>query len=78
MDNYVKGESDIKNHSKLNYTFLVIILIIAINYLLLPVFNINVNTFALLPHLVRVATTYILPWIFLYWLIRLVKAIESK
>ncbi|MBO1579034.1 hypothetical protein [Bacillus sp. XF8] len=66
-----------KNHSKLNYTFLVIILIIAINYLLLPIFNINI-TFALLPHVVRVATTYILPWIFLYWLIRLVKAIESK
>ncbi|WP_459499556.1 hypothetical protein [Bacillus sp. C1] len=66
------------NNSKLNYTFLVIIFIIAINYLLLPIFNINVNTFTLLPHVVRVATTYILPWMFLYWLIRLVKAIESK
>ncbi|HEK9102417.1 hypothetical protein KFD70_16425 [Bacillus pfraonensis] len=67
-----------KKHRNLNYTFLVIILIIAINYLLLPVFNINVNTFTLLPHLVHVATTYILPWIFLYRLIRLVKTIESK
>ncbi|EMA6341494.1 hypothetical protein ACO11K_001340 [Bacillus cytotoxicus] len=66
-----------KKHSKLNYTFLVIIFIIAINYLLLPIFNFHA-TFALLPHVVRVTTTYILPWIFLYWLVRLVKAIESK
>ncbi|PEI74897.1 hypothetical protein CN526_03025 [Bacillus wiedmannii] len=65
-----------KSTNKLNYTFLVIILIIAINYLLLPIFNIN--TFGFLPRLVHIATTYILPWIFLYWLIRLVKAIESK
>ncbi len=65
-----------KSTNKLNYTFLVIILIIAINYLLLPIFNIN--TFGLFPRLVHIATTYILPWIFLYWLIRLVKAIESK
>ncbi|MFJ8527778.1 hypothetical protein [Bacillus sp. NPDC094106] len=65
-----------KSHNKLNYTFLVIILIIAINYLILPIFNIN--SAALLPHTVHVATTYILPWIFLYWFIRLVKAIESK
>ncbi|MDM5189854.1 hypothetical protein QUF99_21780 [Bacillus sp. DX4.1] len=65
-----------KSYSKLNYTFLVIILIIAINYLLLPIFNIN--SFALLPYLLKISTLYILPWIFLYWLIRLVKAIESK
>ncbi|HGE5778500.1 MULTISPECIES: hypothetical protein [Bacillus] len=64
------------NHNKLNYIFLVIILVIAISYLLLPIFNIN--TFAFLPRVVHIATTYILPWIFLYWLIRLVKAIESK
>ncbi|PGD08652.1 hypothetical protein COM34_13350 [Bacillus wiedmannii] len=65
-----------KSTNKLNYTFLVIILIIAINYLLLPIFNIN--TFGFFPRLVHIATTYIFPWIFLYWLIRLVKAIESK
>ncbi|EEL49409.1 hypothetical protein bcere0022_32960 [Bacillus cereus Rock3-44] len=76
MDNYVKGEGNMKNYSKLNQTFLVIILIIAINYLLLPIFNIN--SAGLLPHVIHVATTYVLPWIFLYWLIRLVKAIESK
>ncbi|HDR7796727.1 hypothetical protein P5757_03760 [Bacillus tropicus] len=61
---------------KLNYTFLVIILIVAINYLLLPIFDMNIAGF--LPRLVHVVTTYILPWIFLYWLIPLVKAIESK
>ncbi|AYF08162.1 MULTISPECIES: hypothetical protein [Bacillus] len=65
-----------KSHSKLNYTFLVIILIILINYLLLPIFDINVA--GILPSLLGIITTYILPWIFLYWLIRLVKAIESK
>ncbi|MBR9664631.1 hypothetical protein CWB31_02260 [Bacillus cereus] len=51
-------------------------LIIAINYLLLPIFN--MNTLRLFPRLVHVATTYILPSFFLYSLIRLVKAIESK
>ncbi|MBJ8102598.1 MULTISPECIES: hypothetical protein [Bacillus cereus group] len=65
-----------KPNNKLNYTFVIIILIILINYLLLPMFNINVA--GLLPRLLSIATTYVLPWIFLYWLIRLVKAIESK
>ncbi|WP_439874057.1 hypothetical protein ACSLGG_20615 [Bacillus mycoides] len=65
-----------KPNSKLNYTFAIIILIILINYLLLPMFNINVA--GLLPRLLSIVTTYVLPWIFLYWLIRLVKAIESK
>ncbi|HHK5532002.1 UNVERIFIED_ORG: hypothetical protein EDC93_101554 [Bacillus cereus] len=65
-----------KSHSKLNYTFLIIILIILINYLLLPIFNINVA--GILPRLLGIITNDILPWIFLYWLIRLVKAIESK
>ncbi|MFJ8240839.1 hypothetical protein [Bacillus tropicus] len=65
-----------KSTDKLNYTFLVIILIVAINYLLLPIFDMNMAGF--LPRLVHVVTTYILPWIFLYCLIRLVKAIDSK
>ncbi|WP_342719797.1 hypothetical protein AAG068_20800 [Bacillus paramycoides] len=65
-----------KSNSNLNYTFLVIILIILINYLLLSIFDINVA--GILPNLLGIATTHILPWIFLYWLIRLVKAIESK
>ncbi|MDR2992969.1 hypothetical protein ACQKN7_10925 [Bacillus cereus] len=65
-----------KSTNKLNYTFLVVILIIVINYLLLPIFN--MNTFGFFSRLVHVATTYILPWFFLYWLIRLVKTIESK
>ncbi|OTY67631.1 hypothetical protein BK749_28545 [Bacillus thuringiensis serovar vazensis] len=53
-----------KSTDKLNYTFLVIILIVTINYLLLPIFDINIAGF--FPHLVHVVTTYILPWIFLY------------
>ncbi|MGH0923665.1 hypothetical protein [Bacillus pacificus] len=65
-----------KLNSNLNYTFLVIILIILINYLLLPIFDINVA--GILPSLLGIITKDILPWIFLYWLIRLVKAIESK
>ncbi|MEH7188931.1 hypothetical protein [Bacillus toyonensis] len=65
-----------KSNSKLNSTFLIIILILLINYLLLPIFNIN--TAGLLPRLLSIVTTYILPWIFLYWFIRLVKAFESK
>ncbi|PEE31008.1 hypothetical protein COL24_07065 [Bacillus toyonensis] len=65
-----------KSNSKLNSTFLIIILILLINYLLLPIFNIN--TAGLLPRLLNIVTTYILPWIFLYWFIRLVKAVESK
>ncbi|PGE70608.1 hypothetical protein [Bacillus toyonensis] len=65
-----------KYNSKLNYIFLIIILILLINYLLLPIFNIN--TAGLLPRLLSIVTTYILPWIFLYWFIRLVKAVESK
>ncbi|EPY7711012.1 MULTISPECIES: hypothetical protein [Bacillus] len=65
-----------KSNSNLNYTFLVIILIILINYLLLPIFDINVA--GILPSLLGIITKDILPWIFLYWLIRLVKAIESK
>ncbi|MBJ7945584.1 MULTISPECIES: hypothetical protein [Bacillus cereus group] len=65
-----------KSNSKPNYIFLIIILILLINYLLLPIFNIN--TAALLPRLLSIVTTYILPWIFLYWFIRLVKAVESK
>ncbi|HHY2672651.1 MULTISPECIES: hypothetical protein [Bacillus cereus group] len=65
-----------KSNSKLNYIFLITILILLINYLLLPIFNIN--TAGLLPRLLSIVTTYILPWIFLYWFIRLVKAVESK
>ncbi|PEO05414.1 hypothetical protein [Bacillus toyonensis] len=65
-----------KSNSKLNSTFLIIILILLINYLLLPIFNIN--TAGLLPRLLSIVTTYILPCVFLYWFIRLVKAVESK
>ena len=45
-----------KSTDKLNYTFLVIILIVAINYLLLPIFDINIAGF--FPRLVHVVTTH--------------------
>ncbi|AFQ19132.1 hypothetical protein P4493_14005 [Bacillus thuringiensis] len=47
------------DYDEINYMFLVVILIIAINYLLLPIFN--MNTLGLFPRLVHIATTYILP-----------------
>ncbi|MDM5156336.1 hypothetical protein QUF88_21740 [Bacillus sp. DX1.1] len=65
-----------KSQTKLNYAVLIVVFIIAINHLLLPIFGINSS--ALLPYLLKISTLYILPWIFLYWFIRLVKAIESK
>ncbi|QWG60289.1 hypothetical protein [Bacillus mycoides] len=65
-----------KQHNKLNYVFIIIIVILAINYLLLPLFNIY--ALGIFSHFIRFTTTYVLPWVFLYWLIRLVKAIESK
>ncbi|EEL97815.1 hypothetical protein bmyco0001_37710 [Bacillus mycoides DSM 2048] len=46
--------------------------------MLLPLFNINIYALGIFSHFIRFATTYVLPWVFLYWLIRLVKAIESK
>ncbi|MGG0728952.1 hypothetical protein [Bacillus paramycoides] len=67
-----------KQHNKLNNVFIIIIIILAINYLLLPLFNINIHVLGILSHFIRFVTTYILPWLFLYWLIRLVKALESK
>ncbi|MGG2064511.1 hypothetical protein [Bacillus sp. S14(2024)] len=45
-------------------------------YLLLPVIGIDAQ--GLLSSLLPFSTLYILPWIFLYWFIRLVKALESK
>ncbi|MED1411317.1 MULTISPECIES: hypothetical protein [Bacillus] len=67
-----------KQHNKLNNIFIIIIIILAINYLLLPLFNINIHVLGIFSHFIRFVTTDILPWIFLYWLIRLVKALESK
>ncbi|WP_242271020.1 hypothetical protein [Bacillus cereus group sp. BfR-BA-01310] len=67
-----------KQHNKLNNVFIIIIIILAIKYLLLPLFNINIHVLGIFSHFIRFVTTYILPWLFLYWLIRLVKALESK
>ena len=46
------------DYDEINYMFLVVILIIAINYLLLPIFNMNTLDYS---RLVHIATTYILP-----------------
>ncbi|WJE24172.1 hypothetical protein [Bacillus cereus] len=67
-----------QQHNKLNYVFIIIIVILAINYLLLPLFNINIYALGIFSHFIRFTITYVLPWVFLYWLIRLVKALESK
>ena len=53
-----------KQHNKLNYVFIIIIVILAINYLLLPLFNINIYALGIFSHSIRFATTYVLPWVF--------------
>ncbi|WOV83011.1 hypothetical protein PGH26_08650 [Sporosarcina jeotgali] len=38
----------------------------------------GVNGFYLVPRLIEWATMFILPWVALYWLVRLIKALEKK
>jgi len=45
-------------------------------WLILPFFSIN--TTYLIPNLIEWATKFILPWILLYWIIRLVKGLEKN
>ena len=45
-------------------------------YVLLPTFGIN--TSYLVPRVIEWATMFVLPWIILYWFIRLVKSFENK
>ncbi|MBG9587480.1 hypothetical protein ABE26_10575 [Cytobacillus firmus] len=52
-----------------------IILIFAI--WVIPPF-IGINTSYIVPDLIEWATKFILPWIILYWLIRLIKNSENK
>ena len=63
------------DYDEINYMFLVVILIIAINYLLLPIFNMNT---LVIPSSSTYSNNVYTSIVFLYWLIRLVKAIESK
>ncbi|MFB9974286.1 hypothetical protein ACFFJF_10035 [Allobacillus sp. GCM10007489] len=63
-----------------NVNYILVILVIVLLFFVLDFFAINIgfylNTFILM--ILRFATTMILPWIALYWLIRLVKAIEKR
>ncbi|ENQ3104371.1 hypothetical protein SAMN04488168_1058 [Bacillus sp. 491mf] len=63
-------------HLKPLYLILLSIFFLLLIYFLLPI--IGINAYWLLSSLLSFSTLYILPWIFLYWFIRLVKAIESK
>ena len=45
-------------------------------YVLLPTFGIN--TSYLIPRVIEWATMFIMPWIILYWFIRLGKSFENK
>ena len=45
-------------------------------WLLLPLIGINSSN--LIPHVIEWATKFILPWIILYWIIRLVKCLEKN
>ncbi|AXI08248.1 hypothetical protein CUC15_04400 [Oceanobacillus zhaokaii] len=51
------------------------IIILFAFWLILPIFNINSSY--VIPNLIEWATKFILPWIILYWLIRLVKGIDK-
>ncbi|WP_242218941.1 hypothetical protein [Bacillus cereus group sp. BfR-BA-01380] len=63
-------------HLKPLYLILLSVFFLLLIYFLLPL--IGVDAYWLLSSLLSFSTLYILPWIFLYWFIRLVKAIESK
>lgn len=39
---------------------------------------ININSFFILNNVITWSTKFILPWLFLYWFIRLTKIIENK
>ncbi|ENQ3078916.1 MULTISPECIES: hypothetical protein [Bacillus] len=63
-------------HLKPLYLILLVIFFLLLIYFLLPI--IGIDAYGLLSSLLSFSTLYILPWIFLYWFIRLVKAVESK
>ncbi|KZE37252.1 hypothetical protein AV656_11820 [Bhargavaea cecembensis] len=62
-----------KSRFSITFYIIAIILLLAI---VSDLFNLNVM--AVFPLLVEWATKYILPWIILYWLVRLVRSIEKK
>lgn len=55
------------------------LILIAVLYITLPYFGINSFSIVLaLIGMVEWGTKYILPWIVLYWGVRLIKSLESK
>ncbi|WP_342604180.1 hypothetical protein [Peribacillus sp. FSL E2-0159] len=52
-----------------------IIVLLVLWLLILPLFNINSSY--LIPNVIEWATKFILPWIVLYWIIRLIKNLEK-
>ncbi|MDQ0884808.1 hypothetical protein ABIE66_004817 [Peribacillus sp. B2I2] len=51
------------------------IIVLLVLWLILPLFNINSSY--LIPNVIEWATKFILPWIVLYWIIRLTKNLEK-
>ena len=51
------------------------IIVLLVLWLILPLFNINSSY--LIPNVIEWATKFILPWIVLYWIIRLIKNLEK-
>ncbi|MFE4430397.1 hypothetical protein ACFRH9_25745 [Peribacillus butanolivorans] len=51
------------------------IIVLLVLWLILPLFNIN-STY-LIPNVIEWATKFILPWIVLYWFIRLIRNLEK-
>ncbi|MFD4820534.1 hypothetical protein [Peribacillus butanolivorans] len=51
------------------------IIVLLVIWLILPLFNINSSY--LIPNVIEWATKFILPWIVLYWIIRLIKNLEK-
>ena len=52
------------------------IIVLFVLWLILPF--IGINTSYVIPNLIEWATKFILPWIILYWIIRLVKCLEKS
>jgi len=71
----VKKRNGFKGVCKIKKLITGIIILFAL-WLILPIFNINSSY--MIPNLIEWATKFVLPWIILYWLIRLVKGIEKN
>lgn len=55
---------------------IIAIIVLFVLWLILPLFGIN-SSFVI-PNIIEWSTKFILPWIIMYWLIRLVKVLEKS